>query len=67
MYVDDIIGVCFEADMVKDLARAREVCTALLGSSAVADDKTESGRRLDIIEFTVDLDRMRVSISKKNF
>ena len=67
MYVDDIIGVCFEADMVKDLARAREVCTALLGSSAVADDKTESGRRLDIIGFTVDLDRMRVSISKKNF
>ena len=67
MYVDDIIGVCFEEDVVDDLAVAREVCVSLLGSTAVADDKTEWGRRLDIIGYTVDLDSSRVTISRKNF
>ena len=67
MYVDDIIGVCFEEDLAEDLVCAREVCTDLLGSSAVADDKTEWGSRLDIIGFTVDLDLMSVTISRQNF
>ena len=66
-YVDDIIGVCFEEDISEDLVRARAICTDLLGSSAVADDKTESGRRLDIIGFTVNLNLMRVTIPSKNF
>jgi hypothetical protein len=39
----------------------------LLGSGAVADDKTETGRGLDIIGYTVDLDNRRVSIARKNF
>lgn len=67
IYVDDIIGVCFDVDLEGDLVAAREICTALLGPSAVADDKTEAGRRLDIIGFAVDLDSKRVTISKKNF
>ena len=67
MYVDDIIGICFEEDMGEDLVLPRKVCTGLLGPSAVADEKTEWGRRLDIIGFTVDLDSRRVTISKKNF
>ena len=67
MYVNDIVGVCFEEDIVEDLAVAREVCISLLGSTAVADDKTEWGRRLDIIGYTVDLDSSRVTISRKNF
>lgn len=67
MYVDDIIGVCFADDVDKDLAEARRICTSLLGSGAVADDKTETGTRLDIIGYTVDLESKRVSIAKKNF
>ena len=67
MYVDDIIGVCFQDDIAEDLERTKAVCTDLLGSLAVADDKTEMGRRLDIIGYTVDLDLMRVTISRKNF
>ena len=67
MYVDDIIGVCFEDDLVQDLAVAREVCISLLGSTAVADDKTEWGRRLDIIGYTIDLDTSMVTISRKFF
>ena len=67
MYVDDIIGVCFAEDVDQDLARTRDICTSLLGSGAVADDKTETGTRLDIIGYTVNLGTRRVSIARKNF
>ena len=67
MYVDDIIGACFVGDVDQDLALTRGICTSLLGSGAIADDKTETGIRLDIIGYTVDLETQRVSIAKKNF
>ena len=67
MYVDDIIGIGFADDIAADIAATRSICTDLLGSGAVADDKTESGRRLDIIGYTVCLDTERVSIATKNF
>jgi hypothetical protein len=67
MYVDDIIGVCFVEDVAQDLVETRNICTSLLGSGAVADDKTETGIRLDIIGYTIDLGTKRVSIAKKNF
>jgi hypothetical protein len=67
MYVDDIIGVCFADDLESDLAITRGVCTDLLGSGAVADDKTEHGVRLDVIGYTLDLTQERVLIARKNF
>ena len=67
MYVDDIIGVGFDKDIAADLALTRSICTTLLGPCAVADDKTETGIRLDIIGYTIDLGTKRVSIAKKNF
>lgn len=66
MYVDDIFGVGFVDKVDEDLAIARAICTGLLDSKAVADDKTEVGRRLNIIGYTVDLSTERVSIAKKN-
>lgn len=68
MYVDDIIGLCFENQLTTDLEIAHNICTDLLGPGAVADDKEESGRRLDIIGYVVDLDLKRVmTISRKNY
>ena len=67
MYEDDIIGVCLEDDVEKDLAVTREICVSLLGSGAVADDKTEHGVRLDVIGYTIDLPHPRVLISRKTF
>ena len=67
MYVDNIIGVCFDKDLRSDLVHSRRVCTDLLRPTAVADDKTEWGRRVDIIGYVIDLDRERVSISRKNY
>ena len=67
MYVDDIIGVCFVGDVDADLLRTRDICTSLLGSGAVADDKTESGRKLEVIGYTLCLDTERIGIARKNF
>lgn len=66
MYVDDIIGVGLAKDIEEDLAITRAICTNLLGPTAVADDKTEVGRRLDVIGYTIDLDTQRVVIARKN-
>lgn len=67
MYVDDIIGVSFKDDIDSDLAITKEVCTNLLGPTAVAEDKTEFGRRIEIIGYIVDLDVQRVMIARKKF
>ena len=61
MYDDDIIGVCFA-----DALETRGVCTDLLGSGAVADDKTKHGVRLDVIGYTLDLTQELVLIARKN-
>ena len=66
MYVDDIIGVGLARDIESDLVITRNVCTSLLGPTAVADDKTEVGRRVDVIGYTIDLDLQRVLIARKN-
>lgn len=67
MYVDDIIGVGMESDISADLKLTRTVCTSLLGTNAVADDKTEVNRRIEVIGYVVDLDIQRVLIAKKNY
>ena len=67
MYVDDVIGVCFEEDVASDIKEATRICSSLLGPKAVALDKTEIDTRLEIIGYVVDLDAMRVSIARKNF
>ena len=67
MYVDDIIGVGFVKDIENDLVETRRICMDLLGSTAVADDKTEVGVRIDVIGYTIDLTTERVLIAKKNF
>jgi hypothetical protein len=67
MYVDDIMGVGFIEDIEEDLAVARRICVDLLGSTAVADDKTEHGICLDVIGYTINLPEKRVLIAKKKF
>ena len=66
MYVDDVIGVGMSHHISSDIQRARHICTDLLGPNAMADEKTEQGRRLDIIGYTIDLHIARVLISEKN-
>ena len=67
MHVDDIIAVCLDKDLASDLVMEKGVCTRLLGSMVVADDKTEWGIRLDILGFVIDLASRKLSIARKNF
>ena len=67
MYVDDIVGVGFAEDIEADLAEARRICVDLLGSNAVADDKTERGVCLDVIGYTINLPERQILIARKNF
>ena len=64
--VDDVVGVCMLTNLANDLALTRETCTDLLGPTAVTDDKTETGQRLDVIGYVIDLDSQRVLIARKN-
>lgn len=66
MYVDDMMGACSKKDLEADMAKAGEMARALLGSKAVAEDKSASGRHLDVIGWHFDMDTMTVSASKKN-
>ena len=67
MYVDDIVGVCMANDLSTEIQCAKMVCVDLLGPNAIAEDETESGTRLDILGYVLDLDLRLVSISRENF
>ena len=67
MYVDDRMGVCLRKDLTHDMDTARSICTDLLGPDAVANDKSKSGRRLNLIGYVIDLDTKSLSIARKNF
>jgi hypothetical protein len=66
MYVDDLLGVCLRKNLPTNLAKASTFLTNLLGPAAVAVHKTESGRRLTEIGYTIDLNERLVEISDRN-
>ena len=70
MYVDDIMGVSKRTDLEHDLGAARGVCTELLGEHAVQDEKTlfttVKDRRLDVIGYTINLEKQVVTMSRRN-
>jgi len=67
MFVDDGMGVTMKQFLEQDIGQMREVCEALLGPLAIAEDKWEWGRRLTWIGWDIDLDEERVTISRRNF
>jgi hypothetical protein len=66
MYVDDIFGVCHVSHLETDMEQCSNFCRDLLGPGAIALDKTESGRRLVSIGYTLDLDTRLVAIAERN-
>lgn len=67
MYVDDIIGICFNFEFEVIKKKVIHICEGLLGPNAIAMDKWDSGRQLDILGWHINLDNMRVSIARRNF
>jgi hypothetical protein len=66
MFVDDIFGCCWRRDLESELAVTRKVCTDLMWSLAIKDAKTESGRTLTVIGYTIQLDGRQIVIAERN-
>lgn len=67
MYVDDLMAISRRSDLTSDMAAADSSIRALLGPHAVAPSKDESGRTLDWIGWSIDLDTRLVSLSHRNY
>ena len=66
IYVDDIISVCHTEHLEDDQETTGDYCEGLLGPVAVAEDKTKSGRSLDVIGWNICLDTRKVGIARNN-
>lgn len=66
VYVDDLCGCSASKHNKTDQLKAADICTGLLGDDALALDKQEEGRRLDMIGWSFDLDLRTVSVSYNN-
>jgi hypothetical protein len=66
MYVDDIFGVCRARDLTHDMAATERICTSLLGSDSIEQQKSESGLRLSVIGYEIDLTTCIVTVARKN-
>lgn len=67
MYVDDIVGVCLGREFESIRSQVIRICEGLLGPGAVAPDKWDHGRCIDVLGWNINLDSQRVSIAKRNF
>jgi hypothetical protein len=65
MYVDDLFGVCLAQDREHDMEIARTLITSALGVDAMATEKDQWSRSLEVIGFIVDLDRHLLSIGER--
>lgn len=66
MYVDDMMGVSLLGDVDDDINKATTFCRSLFDSDCIADSKTEKGRSIDVIGYTINLDNCHVSLTVKN-
>jgi hypothetical protein len=66
MYVDDIVGVSHHSHLQSDMTRTDAAVRGLLGPDAIAVHKDETGRALDWIGWSVDLDTRCVTLSRRN-
>ena len=67
VYVDDLMLFTNRSALTEVIRIVRATCVRLLGNDAVEDAKTEFGRRIDLIGWSVDLDQRNVSVSMNNF
>jgi hypothetical protein len=71
IYVDDTIAISWEDRVVVDMFCAKKLMCDLLGSKAVADDKTvrttEEDPRIDVIGWNLDIKNQRLTLTRRLF
>ena len=65
IYVDDLMAAVRHSHAPRVQQLLEQVMCLLLGDSAVATEKTETGRSLTLIGWDVDLDRRSVTMARK--
>jgi hypothetical protein len=66
IYTDDVIGVTLRKHLASDTALVRGKIDGLLGPGAAERDKSDWGRRLDILGWGIDLDTQQVFVAERN-
>ena len=66
MYVDDLMVLCYNKDWEHNKRVITELCERLLGRGCIAEGKTETGRRINVIGYTLDLDQRRIGVARHN-
>ena len=67
IYSDDIQGCCLLSELASELDIVRRCISDLLGSDAIAEDKTDTGRVIEWIGWSFDLDTMSISLAERNY
>jgi hypothetical protein len=67
MYVDDLLGVSLRRYLHDDIQMATSICCRLFRSDCIEASKTEYGRVISVIGYTINLDLGIVSIATKNY
>jgi hypothetical protein len=67
MYVDDILGCSRLTNLNTDMEKSANLARALLGPNAMATDKEQWGRKIDMLGWSFDLDLGVVFIADHNF
>ena len=66
MFVDDLMGCTRSSSLQNDMSKAAVAIYGLLGSKAVAEEKSLHGRVLEFIGWEVDLNKRVISAAPKN-
>ena len=66
MYTDYMFGMTLKEDLQHDMDVAASFCRRLLSDTAIKEEKTESGTRLTVIGWDLDLDQVLVTIARRN-
>ena len=70
IYVDDLMGVCMKADLIRCRRIITELCEGLLGPVAIAEKKWEdslASGTIDWIGWQLDLGTRKVTLARRNF
>ncbi|KAJ1406343.1 hypothetical protein B484DRAFT_469530, partial [Ochromonadaceae sp. CCMP2298] len=64
-YVDDFFGIILTDDLLFDMSAITAIIRKLLGEKAIAEKKSQQGRRIELIGWTIDLEKQLVTIGER--
>ncbi|KAJ1391532.1 hypothetical protein B484DRAFT_408703 [Ochromonadaceae sp. CCMP2298] len=63
-YVDDFFAITLTDDLLFDMSAITAIIRKLLGGKAIAEKKSQRGRKIELIGWTIDLEKQLVTIGE---